>query len=216
MYISRYRNKYCPYVPIIQVGKFEVYNFLKVYYIWVAEIRFQFCSLALKPVVIIPNLPTSWQLILKCKFSFFTSFIPSENMPQAPGHLITDALWRDNLPLPQPSLYFAQPPALPSPFLTPKRLAPVRCKIKLQTSELVPAWGAMIDCHSLIIWKVWEWVQKRDDHRTVRKKFVSLFAAPLLFANVCWFPFSLFVIKNPAEMTVGGSNSQALYLHFCG
>ena len=74
----------------------------------------------------------------------------------------------------------------------------------------------MIDCHSLIIWKVWEWVQKRDDHRTVRKKFVSLFAAPLLFANVCWFPFSLFVIKNPAEMTVGGLNSQALYLHFCG
>lgn len=25
---------------------------------------------------------------------------------------------------------------------------------------------------------------------------------PLLFANVCWFLFSLFVIKNPAEITL--------------
>lgn len=41
--------------------------------------------------------------------------------------------------------------------------------------------------------------ENRSDHSSVKKRCVSLSAAPLSFANVCWFPFSLFVIKNPAD-----------------
>lgn len=41
--------------------------------------------------------------------------------------------------------------------------------------------------------------ENRDDHRSVKKRFVSLSAAPLPFANACWFPFSQFVMKNPAD-----------------
>ena len=163
MYLSRYRSKYYPYhVPIIQVGKFEVYNFLKVYYIWVAKIRFQFCSLALFKAcshysqssyilavyfwnVNFLSLLHLFLLRTCCRLLVIWLQMPCEGI---------------TFPLPQPSLYFAQPPALPSPFLTPKSLASVRCKIKLQTPEMVPSWGTMIDCHSLIIWKVWEWAQE--------------------------------------------------------
>lgn len=46
------------------------------------------------------------------------------------------------------------------------------------------------------------------------KRDFFLSAAPSSFVNVCSFPFSLFVIKNPAEMTLGGLKSQVLCLHF--
>lgn len=52
--------------------------------------------------------------------------------------------------------------------------------------------------------------ENRGDHRTAKKRFVSLFAAPLSFANICWFPFSLSVMKNPAEMTLSAEPSVVL------
>lgn len=88
---------------------------------------------------------------------------------------------------------------LPSPFLTPYILAPGRCEVKHKTPELVP------------VLKSYDWLsssnyleglgmgENRDDHRSVKKKFVSLSAAPLPFANACWFPLSLLVMKNPAD-----------------
>jgi len=46
----------------------------------------------------------------------------------------------------------------------------------------------------------------------LKRDLFPFFAAPLSFANVCWFPFSLFVIKNPAEMTLVGLNIVPAFL----